>query len=295
MRNHLDDHCAGTLSGSVPQEYLDARDLELCSVCGLLVKRFHNGVHPRCCPEARARASGSAPSGAPAAPAEPGLPTFADIMQAPHSTMQHVPRAARAAWAQCLARAAASAAARNSTAAWQELLMLPKALLVAPRRGGVRHRAQAAQATRRRCLRWLDGERASLWEELEGQPLRRQGSGTTTSAARHSRCRRLAAEGDLSKACSVLTEPAALPPSQSTLEELQAKHPQASPPDLAALGSPRPGAVPEFDQDALSRAVRSFKRGSAPGPSGLRPDHVREALLTAHSDEVLTHLVALCP
>jgi hypothetical protein len=46
--------------------------------------------------------------------------------------------------------------------AWQELLMLPKAVLVAPSRAGARHQRQAALATLRRCQRWLADERMEL-------------------------------------------------------------------------------------------------------------------------------------
>ncbi|CAE7174441.1 unnamed protein product, partial [Symbiodinium pilosum] len=126
---------------------------------------------------------------------------------------------------------------------------------------------------------------AVAWEELA---TRRPGHTALTAAARHSHCKRLAAEGDLARACTALTAPPALAPSPDTLVSLQAKHPQA--PDLSALGSPRPGAVPDFEIEAVAQAVQGFKRGSAPGPSGLRADHLREALLSAHADEVATDL-----
>ena len=54
LRHHLDDHCSGDYSGAIPQQYLDERGLDLCSVCGLTVKRQFNGCHPRCRPTARA-------------------------------------------------------------------------------------------------------------------------------------------------------------------------------------------------------------------------------------------------
>ena len=291
MRHHLDDHCSGLLSGHVPAEYLHQHQLEACTVCGLLVKRFHNGVHPRCRPASRAQAA--RPGRVGAATPDSELPSFADILAAECHTLRHVPHAARPCWAQCLARAVATAVARNSVAAWQELLMLPKAVLVAPHRGGARHRAQAAQATRRRCLRWLEGERASLWQELHVAPRHRAGA-TLTAEARHSRCHRLAADGDLSRACAALVDPPPLPPTPSVLDELKAKHPQAAAPDTAALSPCRPGWFSEFDSNAVAQAIRGFKRGSSPGPSGLRADHLREALLTAHSDEVALHLAALC-
>ena len=291
MRNHLDDHCAGILSGSVPPEYLGEHDLEPCSVCGLLVRRFHNGSHPRCRPAARAACADRPPPrvGGP----EAALPSFADILASGCSTVRHVPRVARAAWAQCLARAAASAVSRNTVAAWQEFMMLPQAVLVAPHRGGARHRAQAASATKRRCQRWLDGERMALWEELRAGP-QRTAAILPSEQARHARCKRFAAEGDLSRACTALIDPPPLPASEDTLAELLSKHPQSAPPDLEALGAPRAAAVPEFSAENTARAIRSFRQGSAPGPSGLRPDHLREALLTAHADEVAAHLASLC-
>ncbi|CAL1154289.1 unnamed protein product [Cladocopium goreaui] len=267
MRHHLDDHCSGTLTGAVPAEYLQAHRLDLCSVCGLLVGRRYNGPRP---------------------------PSFSTIMGHTAPTLRHVPHVARAAWAQCLARAVAAAATTNTGPAWQELLMLPKAVLAAPLRGGGGHHKQAALSTLRRCQRWLAGERMELWDELvQPRPARARADGVEL-AAQHTRCCALAAEGELSRACAALTEPPPLPPSRATLEALAAQHPQAAPPDVAQLGPARPAAVPEVTKENVVRAVRSFSRASAPGPSGLRADHLQETLSTAHGDEVASHLVALC-
>ena len=172
--------------------------------------------------------------------------------------------------------------------------MLPKAVLAAPLRGGGRHHKQAALSTLRRCQRWLAGERMELWDELvQPRPARARADGVEL-AAQHTRCCALAAEGELSRACAALTEPPPLPPSRATLEALAAQHPQAAPPDVAQLGPARPAAVPEVTKANVVRAVRSFSRASAPGPSGLRADHLKETLSTAHGDEVASHLVALC-
>jgi hypothetical protein len=48
--------------------------------------------------------------------------------------------------------------------------------------------------------------------------------------------------------------------------------------------------VPDIAAADVVAAVRSFRRGSAAGPSGLRGDHLREALGSAHGDEVAAHL-----
>lgn len=184
MRHHLDDHCAGTLMGAVPLEYLDAHRLDLCSVCGLLVARRFNGTHPRCRPRARQQF----PNPRPASLMDAGLPSLDGIMELDVPTLRHVPHVARGAWAQCLARATSVAAASNAVPAWQELLMLPKAVLVAPTRGGARRHQQAALATLRRCQRWLAGERMELWEELGARPRAPRSKAESATVAPQSRC-----------------------------------------------------------------------------------------------------------
>ena len=74
--------------------------------------------------------------------------------------------------------------------------------------------------------------------------------------------------------------------------KLQAKHPRATParPALVALGPPPLPAVPELGVEDVVHAIRSFSRGSAAGPTGLRGDHLREALGSAHGDEMAVHL-----
>ena len=133
-----------------------------------------------------------------------------------------------------------------------------------------------------------------LWEELRARPQATRSTADSTTATQHSRCCALAAEGELSRACAALTEPAPLPPSQATFEQLSAHHPQSALPDVSRLGPARPAAVPELSSEAVIGALKTFPRASAPGPSGLRADHIKETLATAHGDEVTAHLVGLC-
>ena len=110
MRPHLEDHAAGTLDGDVPQAYRARQHLDLCSVCGRLVSSRYNGAHPRCRPAAR-RAAAAAPAAAAPAVAGPSLET---ACAANTPVLRHVPKAARAVWAQCLSRALAQIACTNS-------------------------------------------------------------------------------------------------------------------------------------------------------------------------------------
>ena len=205
-----------------------------------------------------------------------------------------MPRGARGVWAQCLARALSSVATHNTHTAWAELLMLPKAVLCPAPRSGSARRAQATNFTTTRCRRWLDGERDELWPS---QPRRRRTppAAATRQSAQQSRCITLAAEGEYSRACSALVAPPLLEASPDIQQKLLAKHPRATAarPGLLGLGPAPVGAVPDITTHAVSNAVRGFRRGTAAGPSGLRSDHLREALQTAHCDEVLTHLTAV--
>ena len=59
------------------------------------------------------------------------------------------------------------------------------------------------------------------------------------------------------------------------MQEMQSKHPQAPAPSLPPGPAPPPASLPEF---TIRKSVMSFPNGSAPGPSGRRPSHLREAV-----------------
>lgn len=210
-------------------------------------------------------------------------------------------KAARPAWAQCLARVLSQVAATNSPQSWRDLLMLPKAVLRPAPRAGTQHRLQAAQFTLRRCSRWLEGEHDELWEPA---PRRRrppaahlceEEAAQARLEAQQARCCVLASEGELSRACAALIAPPLYLTPACAFAKLQAKRPQASRARPALLPSrPAPQTVvPEFSVADVVRAARGFSRGSAAGPTGLRGDRLREALASAHSDEVAVHLTAV--
>ena len=273
----------------VPAAYMAQHSLDTCQVCGLLVARRFNGAHPRCRPQVQAAAS-QAPQAPNPAPATG--PDLAEVFQARIPIQRHVPKAARSVWAQCLARALAAVACHNSLPAWRDFLMLPKAVLRPPRRGGAKRRDAAAQHTLRRCRRWLEGEREELWEPCPAAA-RRQPSGSEAAvAAKHARCKSLAAEGEMSRACAALLNPPPLAAEDSVLAKLHAKHLQSQParPGLVQLGPPPGDQAPDLSVDLVLSVACSFRRGTAAGPTGLRGDHLREALSSPHWDEVAAHL-----
>ena len=83
-----------------------------------------------------------------------------------------------------------------------------------------------------------------------------------------------------SRAARALVDAPLLAPTPDVVRKLRAKHPRASPPDLAALGPLDLSLVPHFTADDVRAAHQHFPRGSAPGPSQLRASHVDGALGT---------------
>jgi len=67
-------------------------------------------------------------------------------------------------------------------------------------------------------------------------------------------------------------------PLVESLDKLRQKHPQAS---VRAAELPRPlqSQCLSVDESEVRRAVLSFPAGSAGGPDGLRPQHIRDMLL----------------
>ena len=127
-------------------------------------------------------------------------------------TWKHLPVELRHLWAKALSRATASVVVHNSTEAWQELLMLPKCTLCSPPRSGKAHRNKRLAFTRSRLLRWLSGERSSLWTDLPHYSPPRDKRLTEEGAKhrKHARCIDLCGEGAFSKSCSTLIKPAPL-------------------------------------------------------------------------------------
>ena len=70
------------------------------------------------------------------------------------------------------------------------------------------------------------------------------------------------------------------------------------PPHQLASSRPQPPLANEISEELVLRGVQAFKRGTGAGPSGLRPDFVRQVLLCSDGVNAegltnLTHLVNL--
>jgi hypothetical protein len=90
------------------------------------------------------------------------------------------------------------------------------------------------------------------------------------------RSKRLLQEGQFARAVQALT-PRGISNSHQAFEEMQRKHPQADPPTKP---SEDPPTVPHVSPQQVANAVRSFRPGTAPGPSSFRAEHLKEAIFS---------------
>ena len=285
MRSHIDAHLAGAAGGEVPQAWLQANGRTRCLVCGLSVSEKF-GIHPTCRPAARAAAVAE---GDPMDTDDLDLPSFEAIQAARTATLRHVPAKARHLWNQLLARALAAVAHRNDEEAWRELLMLPQSVLCAPARRGKKHARAVAAFVLDRMQRWQEGERRSLWDT---RPQHRQRcSAAPTPEERRGLAEAWGREGFDRKACAALLSKGLCPDNAETARALELLHPQRAPP--AARPPQELPLAPEVAAEVVARCLRAFPAETAPGPTGLRVQHLRDACIAGGHEAFLSQLTAV--
>ena len=99
---------------------------------------------------------------------------------------------------------------------------------------------------------------------------------------------KLIREGQYTRAAQALVSPGLAEQSRSTMAAMEALHPQC--PRVAPCDT-EPSMPPmRFSQEQVAKAIKTFKPGSAPGPSGLRAEHLKVAVKSApanRSDKAL--------
>ena len=299
IKGHINGHLSGQYGGSIPDDWLSANRKTTCRHCGLLCAASR-GIHNSCSAAERNRTTqtgrghesrGVASGSNVVAPSSDDLPSLDEIHRKHVLTVKHVPHTVRSLWARCLIRALAAAVFFNSHAAWTEFAMLPKCVLCTPPRGGKAHANAAANFTADRLSRWLAGERQSLWADAPsaGRGSNRRSRRASTKQ-RETQAIAFAREGFDRKACAALVAEGIVDPCRSNLDKLKPLHPVRAP--LDAVPAQQLPASPNIDSEAILQALRSFPRDSAPGPTGLRAQHLLDALTLGHSSAVLEQLAA---
>jgi hypothetical protein len=146
----------------------------------------------------------------------------------------------------------------------------------------------------RLLLKARRGNWRELWEEADQAEKnfkrKREGRKEPKQAAGQVRRRvlELVSEGQYSRACKALVSEGVSELSEEVKEELKKKHPQGEGWKRAADIKPTEGKEVErvtFSERQVEKALRSFKKGSGPGGSGGRAQHLLDALDGAVGDQ----------
>ena len=189
-------------------------------------------------------------------------------------SIKHIPKSARAACASHLAsvlRLIVSAPASASN--WIALFNWAGSILQPPKRGGKRHNVTATIKSRISAFSAMGSPSASV----DSRQVKRRDA-TGDSKLSQAVAAKLE-DGNVRAAVRLLlSDDLPAEPSTDNLIKLQEKHPQAT---VKAEDLPSTLQVQSLsvDESEVRRAVLSFPAGSAGGPDGLRPQHVRELLL----------------
>ena len=226
-------------------------------------------------------------------PAPPLSPSWEEIAQDDRSTILHIPRGAVQAVTATFETLLSRYLREQSWEAFHALWAFPKAVLAPLSRGGKAHYSVLGRKVAARATAYLNRPVPESWSESclpSVPPARRtRGQAAREEAAAldrvHSRVVRSVGNGALAKALNLLTSDGVQDPEDPTvLGTLQALHPSEAAP---GYGPPeaRQRLTTDVSDDglkdrltALRQAVYSFGKESAPGPSGLRSDHLKAML-----------------
>jgi len=274
---------------------------------------------PHSGPEASSSSTASPP--APAWPPPPACVTFDAIARLRVPTVTRIPEAARAECASLLARVLRGASP-SSAEGWLYLYAFPALVLGRCPRGG----ADVVRVLHRRVRMWRCGELEALFAEARTLSLRasvrrrrgrarrrypvdddddgdrfRAGLGTPVADVRDldddtvARVLRLGRGGYIAKAMGALAAADVVAEEDGaagTLQALQALHPVDPAPAIPAAPDVSAGRAVRVTAQAVARALRSFRKGAAPGPSGLTAQHLADLLVPGSGlDEALSAVV----
>jgi hypothetical protein len=147
---------------------------------------------------------------------------------------------------------------------------------------------------------WKEGRIHELWDEATSlqkpQPRQKQqqkpASPPSQATFNARRSLQLIRDGQFSRAAEALTSEGLDFETPEALSAMRDKHPQELHPPSPPQEAPSAAAL-QLSRDQVSQGVRSFRTGSAPGPSGLRSEHLKAAVYCPTAARADKCLVAL--
>ena len=255
---------------------------DICPGSGSVASHFLRSDLPSGNPEPESIRSEVTTTDAPSPCFTPEL--FQRLFASKVRVLKFVPRGARVQFANTLNETIRSVAANQEDAsAWLRLLYLPRFCLKKPERGGSGRRVTLATLVKRQCVAFHDVDVSSLGSVSRNSAAPRKKKDDSEALRRESeKLNTLVSEkldeGDVRGAVRIACSADVIAPFNSeSFEQLKLKHPP-QPHDRRVFPS-------HLDCDPLhvlpqdvNAAVNSFNPGAAGGVSGLRPQHLKDAL-----------------
>ena len=224
-----------------------------------------------------------------------GLPTWEEAHTNNIPTIKHIPKGAREEWARVLAKAINDVSSTpDNSQLWLLLYILPRCILPArPKNQGYQQAQSAAKVIKAACRKWREGKIVELWQEalmlkrkVGKEKLKKRkkkkkqaehalGEERTQVTRNRERATELAQEGQLSRAAKALVSRGVDLNSEAAKKEMEEKHPQVE--EAALPQGEHSVAALILTSNQVFKAIWGFKAGTAPGPSGLRGEHLKEA------------------
>ena len=176
---------------------------------------------------------------------------------------------------------------------WVLLMIFPRVILpVTPIRNSSDAYSQA-RIVKERLQRWRRGDYMALWEEAikltkPQQKKKKKGAGFQAEQSQEEqnakRSTRLAQDGQFTRALQALCSSGLAEHSRATLQVMQDKHPAPLHPSTFQLQTDTPQMT--FTTAQVVKAISTFRKSSAPGPTGLRAEHLQCVMKTSAPNRV---------
>ena len=201
-----------------------------------------------------------------------------EIFTLPVFTVSYIPRSVRPLFAKVLSTELYHG---HKSGLWGfvRLAMFAKCVLRVPPRGGRKKRYVIKSLISSRLQRWQDGVLIDLWQEaqLDAHPLNQNLDPSAVRESNVRRCRKLAQDGRFADAMRSLTsQGCASYNAEDALQDLHRRHPQTALPLLSRdILSPPPLTITSAN---VITALKAFPRGTSPGATRLRAQHLLDAV-----------------
>ena len=217
-------------------------------------------------------------------------PTLLEVLKAPWSTIEYIPKEVREAWSGIFSTALVAFTAKPSIDSLTHLFLTSKVLLAAPRHGGSKRQEALIRLLQSRLLRWQANKIPELWRDtsreyqtrlLKKGKRARDGNPTASEEQKQMNdadIRRVIHFVDnnlTSRACNLLCSRGVVADSAANRERISNLFPA---PFQQLRSITVDSSDYSVDEARLLKLISNWPRGLAPGPSGLRAEHLRVAL-----------------